>query len=103
MAFLIAEGYQIARCAYIRTFHMFTGHIGPAAFWRFAVQTGAMARGLMSDPKLLIIDEPSLGENTQRAVGVADHVYLMQGGKMVLSEPAHDVDLGRLNELYIAR
>jgi branched-chain amino acid transport system ATP-binding protein len=90
----------------------------------------AMARGLMADPKLLIIDEPSLGlapvvvnelfeilarlkdgtrtiilveQNTQRAVGVADHVYLMQSGKVVLSEPAADVDLGRLNELYFAR
>jgi branched-chain amino acid transport system ATP-binding protein len=90
----------------------------------------AMARGLMSDPKLLIIDEPSLGlapvvvnelfeilarlrdgtrtiilveQNTQRAVGVADHVYLMQSGKVVLSEPAAAVDLGRLNELYFAR
>jgi ABC-type branched-subunit amino acid transport system ATPase component len=128
MEFFIAECYQIARCAYIRTFHMFTGHIGQA-FWRFAVRTGAMARRLMSDWKLLIINEPSLGlapvvvnelleilarlkdetstiilveQNTQRAVGVADHVYLMQSGK-VLSEPAHDVDLGRLNELYFAR
>jgi branched-chain amino acid transport system ATP-binding protein len=90
----------------------------------------AMARGLMADPKLLIIDEPSLGlapvvvndlfeilarlkdgvrtiilveQNTQRAVGVADHVYLMQSGKVVLSEPAAAVDLTRLNELYFAR
>jgi branched-chain amino acid transport system ATP-binding protein len=90
----------------------------------------AMARGLMSDPGLLIIDEPSLGlaplvvnelfeilarlkdgrrtiilveQNTQRAVGVADHVYLMQSGKVVLSQPAAEVDLGRLNELYFAR
>jgi branched-chain amino acid transport system ATP-binding protein len=90
----------------------------------------AMARGLMSDPRLLIIDEPSLGlaplvvnelfeiltrlkdgqrtiilveQNTQRAVGVADHVYLMQSGKVVLSQPAAEVDLGRLNELYFAR
>jgi branched-chain amino acid transport system ATP-binding protein len=90
----------------------------------------AMGRGLMSDPKLLIIDEPSLGlapvvvnelfeilarlrdgtrtiilveQNTQRAVGVADHVYLMQSGKVVLSQPAAEVDLGRLNELYFAR
>jgi branched-chain amino acid transport system ATP-binding protein len=90
----------------------------------------AMARGLMSDPKLLIIDEPSLGlapvvvhelfdilarlkdgtrtiilveQNTQRAVGVADHVYLMQSGKVVLSEAAAAVDLARLNELYFAR
>ena len=90
----------------------------------------AMARGLMSDPSLLIIDEPSLGlaplvvnelfeilarlkdgkrtiilveQNTERAVGVADHVYLMQSGKVALSQPAAEVDLGRLHELYFAR
>jgi branched-chain amino acid transport system ATP-binding protein len=90
----------------------------------------AMARGLMSDPKLLIIDEPSLGlaplvvnelfeilarlkdgsrtiilveQNTQRAVGVADHVYLMQSGKVVLSQAAAEVDLEHLHELYFAR
>jgi branched-chain amino acid transport system ATP-binding protein len=90
----------------------------------------AMGRGLMSDPKLLIIDEPSLGlaplvvnelfeilarlkdgartiilveQNTQRAVGVADHVYLMQSGKVVLSQAAAEVDLANLEELYFAR
>ena len=89
----------------------------------------AMARGLMSDPKLLIVDEPSLGlaplivnelfeilarlkdgsrtiilveQNTQRAVAVADHVYLMQSGKVVLSQAAA-VDLANLEELYFAR
>jgi len=90
----------------------------------------AMARGLMSDPKVLIIDEPSLGlapvmvnelfdilarlkedgrtivlveQNTQRAVGVADHVYLMQSGKVVLSQPAAEVSLDHLHKLYFAR
>jgi len=90
----------------------------------------AMARGLMSDPKLLIIDEPSLGlapvvvnelfeilsrlkaerrtivlveQNTQKAVGVADQVYLMQSGKVVLSQPAAEVSLERLHDLYFAR
>ena len=90
----------------------------------------AMARGLMSDPKLLIIDEPSLGlapvvvnelfeilsrlktegrtivlveQNTQKAVAVADQVYLMQSGKIVLSQPAADVSLERLHDLYFAR
>ncbi|HRP95492.1 MAG TPA: ABC transporter ATP-binding protein [Rhodocyclaceae bacterium] len=90
----------------------------------------AMARGLMSDPKLLIIDEPSLGlapvvvnelfeilarlkgegrtivlveQNTHKAVGVADHVHLMQGGKVVLSQPAAQVSLEELHDLYFAR
>ncbi|MFZ4878129.1 ABC transporter ATP-binding protein [Janthinobacterium sp. Mn2066] len=90
----------------------------------------AMARGLMSDPSLLIIDEPSLGlaplvvnelfeilarlkdgartiilveQNTARAVGVADHVYLMQSGKVALSQPASEVDLEHLHALYFAR
>ena len=87
----------------------------------------AMARGLMSDPKLLIVDEPSLGlaplvvnelfeilarlkaegrtiilveQNTERALAVADHVYLLQGGKVVLSEAAASVTLARLHDLY---
>ena len=90
----------------------------------------AMARGLMSDPRLLIIDEPSLGlaplvvielfeilarlkgegrtivlveQNTERALGVADHVYLMQCGRVILSQAAADVDLEQLHKLYFAR
>lgn len=90
----------------------------------------AMGRGLMADPQLLIIDEPSLGlapvlvnelfeilarlkeggrtiilveQNTHRAVAVADHVYLMQGGKVVLSQPAAEVSLDHLHDLYFAR
>ena len=87
----------------------------------------AMARGLMSDPKLLLIDEPSLGlapvivnelfdilqrlkaegrtivlveQNTGKAVGVADQVYLMRSGKVVMSQAAADVDLEQLHERY---
>jgi branched-chain amino acid transport system ATP-binding protein len=90
----------------------------------------AMARGLMSDPKTLLIDEPSLGlapivvqeifatlarlktagrtiilveQNTQRAVRIADQVYLMQGGRVVLSQAAADVDLDALHDRYFAR
>jgi branched-chain amino acid transport system ATP-binding protein len=90
----------------------------------------AMGRGLMSDPHLLIIDEPSLGlapvivnelfgvlaqlrqegrtivlveQNTHKAVGVADHVHLMQGGKIQLSQAAADVKIEALHELYFAR
>ena len=90
----------------------------------------AMARGLMADPKLLLIDEPSLGlapivvqeiftllarlkaegrtivlveQNTQRAVQVADQVYLMQGGRVVMAQAAADVDLDALHDRYFAR
>jgi len=90
----------------------------------------ALARGLMSDPALLLIDEPSVGlapivvqeifallsrlksegrtivlveQNTQRAVQIADQVYLMQGGRVVLSQAAADVDLASLHDRYFAR
>jgi branched-chain amino acid transport system ATP-binding protein len=90
----------------------------------------AMGRGLMSDPRVLIVDEPSLGlapvvvnelfdtlsrlkaegrtivlveQNTQKAVAIADHVYLMQSGKVVLSQPVADVSLERLHDRYFAR
>uniref|UniRef100_UPI003340F2C8 ABC transporter ATP-binding protein n=1 Tax=Castellaniella defragrans TaxID=75697 RepID=UPI003340F2C8 len=90
----------------------------------------AMGRGLMSDPQIILIDEPSLGlapvivndifsilealkaegrtivlveQNTHRAVGIADHVYLMQNGKIILSETADRIDLDALHDLYFAR
>lgn len=89
-----------------------------------------MARGLMSNPRILLIDEPSLGlapvivqemfatlaklkadgrtivlveQNTQAAVKIADHVYLMQGGKVVLSQAAIDVNMDTLHQHYFAR
>ena len=90
----------------------------------------AMARGLMADPQILLIDEPSLGlapvivreifstletlraegrtivlveQNTRLAVKAADHVYLMQSGKVLLSQPAVEIDLEKLHDLYFAR
>jgi branched-chain amino acid transport system ATP-binding protein len=93
-------------------------------------QMVAMGRGLMENPKILLIDEPSLGlapvivdeiftiladlkaqgmtivlveQNTNRALGMADHVYLMRAGKTVLSKPAAEVELTHLHDLYFAR
>ncbi|MFT3690328.1 ABC transporter ATP-binding protein [Paenirhodobacter sp.] len=90
----------------------------------------AMGRGLMEEPKLILIDEPSLGlsplltdevmaiiarlktqgrtivlveQNTHKALEIADHVYLVRGGKVMLSESVGDVDLDRLHDLYFAR
>jgi branched-chain amino acid transport system ATP-binding protein len=90
----------------------------------------AMGRGLMAEPRLILLDEPSLGlapvivreifailerlkeegstivlveQNTHMAVGVADQVHLMQTGKVIFSQRAKDVDLDQLHNLYFAR
>jgi branched-chain amino acid transport system ATP-binding protein len=89
----------------------------------------AMARGLMSDPRLLIIDEPSLGlaplvvnelfdilarlragdrtiilveQNTERSVNIADYVYLVQSGKVTLTRTSTAISLNELHKLYFA-
>jgi branched-chain amino acid transport system ATP-binding protein len=92
-------------------------------------QMVAMARGLMAEPRVLLIDEPSLGlapvivqeifqilrrlkeegvtivlveQNTHMALSVADRIYMMRGGKVVLDKAAAEVDVEKLHDLYFA-
>ena len=92
-------------------------------------QMVAMARGLMAEPRILLIDEPSLGlapvivqeifnilrtlkeegvtivlveQNTHMALSVADRVYMMRSGKVVLDKSAAEVDIAKLHDLYFA-
>ncbi|GJI91106.1 ABC transporter ATP-binding protein [Duganella hordei] len=87
----------------------------------------AMARGLMSDPRLLIIDEPSLGlaplmanelfeilrrlkqgnrsiilveQNTERAINVAEHVLMILSGKICISQNAADTNIQHIHKLF---
>ena len=78
----------------------------------------AIARGLMARPKILMLDEPSLGlspklvldlfeiirtlkqekltlllveQNVQMALAVSDHAYVLAGGKVEIEGPAREV------------
>jgi len=90
----------------------------------------AIGRAMMSEPRFLLVDEPSLGlspklveeiftillqlkhagvsivlveQNTHKALQVADWVYLLSSGKVLLSEPTNNVEVERLHDLYFAR
>ncbi|HJV86156.1 MAG TPA: ABC transporter ATP-binding protein [Noviherbaspirillum sp.] len=92
-------------------------------------QMVAMARGMMAEPRVLLIDEPSLGlapvivqeifnilrklknegvtivlveQNTHMALSVAERVYMMRSGRVVMDKPAAEVDVTKLHDLYFA-
>jgi len=90
----------------------------------------AIARGLMARPKLLLLDEPSLGlapavindlfaalerlraesatillvdQMAGLALALADRAYVLEGGRIVASGPASEIaDSGALEKAYLA-
>jgi branched-chain amino acid transport system ATP-binding protein len=90
----------------------------------------AIGRGLMANPKLLLLDEPSLGiapilvkeifqlirkinreknttillveQNANVALGIADQAHVMEGGRIVLSGSAAELkDNAQVREYYL--
>jgi branched-chain amino acid transport system ATP-binding protein len=92
-------------------------------------QMVAMARALMSRPKLLLLDEPSMGlspilvdtifnvieqishqgmtillveQNAQRALEIADRAYVLESGEITIQGKAEDLLKDpRINEAYL--
>jgi branched-chain amino acid transport system ATP-binding protein len=88
-------------------------------------QMVAIARGLMSEPKLLILDEPSLGlapiiveevfrivkeisaqttvmiveQNVSQTLQIADRVFVLEHGKVVMSGVGHEL----LNDEHVKK
>jgi branched-chain amino acid transport system ATP-binding protein len=87
----------------------------------------AIGRGLMQEPKMMLIDEPSLGlapimvdeifriierlkseqrtivlveQNTARTYAIADNIYVMRAGKIVTMTTPKNVTLAALQRLY---
>ena len=79
----------------------------------------AMGRGLMSKPKMVMLDEPSYGlapiivlevfriiktlresgitvliieQNVKRTLEIADRAYILENGKITMEGPCHGID-----------
>ena len=89
----------------------------------------AMARALMSQPKVLLLDEPSMGlspimvdkifevvrnvsaegvtivlveQNAQRALGIADRGYVMDSGEITMTGPGKELLVNpKVREAYL--
>lgn len=90
--------------------------------------TVAMSIALMADPKLLLLDEPSIGlspnlvqsilqtvrkladenglaaviveQNVKVALDVADYVLALRGGRVIFEAPASEVSADKLWDLF---
>jgi branched-chain amino acid transport system ATP-binding protein len=54
-------------------------------------QMCAIGRALMSGPKLVLLDEPSMEQNVRQVLKIADRAYLLEVGRIKTSGAAQDL------------